>query len=126
MTDEEVEEKMALWDRLHAEASKYDHLCGFENGKCRRGEPSCCMVQPGGRRPLCDNLDPESGCRINSIMCKTWFCGFIKELHPELKPLVEKWADEAMGLPGVFYFQSREDYESSLKGGRSGHAASMG
>jgi hypothetical protein len=110
-----VAEKMAVYDRLYAEASVYDHLCQAENGTCARKPPTCCVVQPGSRRENCDQLDPVHGCRIKTLMCKIWFCGFIKGLHPELVPLIEKWGEEAKALPGILYFQSRDDYERSLE-----------
>jgi len=115
MDDAIVAEKMALYDRLCEEAGKYSHLCGFKDGKCLRGDPVCCILQPGTRRAACDNLDPKNGCRVVSLPCKIWFCGFVRQLHPELDPLIEEWGKAAKALAGMLFFQSRTDYESSLR-----------
>lgn len=112
----QIAEKMAVYDRIYEEAAAYDHLCQFKDGVCARGTPNCCVVQPGARREKCDNLDPETGCRVKTIMCKIWFCGFLMRAHPELAPKVEEWQKDARALPGVIFFQSRRDYEISLRG----------
>lgn len=114
MKPEEVAEKMAEYDRIFAEASTYDHLCHFESGKCLRGDPNCCVVQPGTNRANCDQLDLAHGCRVKTLMCKIWFCGFVKGQRPELVPLIEKWQKEVSELPGILFFQSRDDYEHLL------------
>lgn len=115
MKPEEVVEKMVIWDRLCKEAGDYDHLCAFKDGFCARGTPNCCVVQPGSRRENCDQLDPVHGCRIDTVMCKVWFCGFLKNLHPELAPMIARWAEETKKLPGIIYFQSRNDYQRMLE-----------
>jgi hypothetical protein len=115
MSKEEIAEKMATYDRIFKEASEFDHLCQGSNGSCARGTPTCCIVQPGSLREACDNLDPINGCRINTLMCKIWFCGFMKGKHPELVPKIEEWAKQAATLPKIIYFQSRNDYERSLE-----------
>lgn len=115
MKPEEVAEKMAEYDRIFAEASAYDHLCQASNGSCARGTPTCCVVQPGSNRANCDQLDAVSGCRCKTLMCKIWFCGFMKGEHPELVPLIKKWGEEAARLPRIYFFQSRQDYERSLE-----------
>lgn len=117
MTDEEIAEKMAIWDRLYDEGSKYAHLCKISNGSCARGEPTCCTIQPDSkRRPVCEMLDPVHGCRINTLMCKIWYCAFLKKDHPELIELTKAWDKEAReSLPGIIFYQSRGDYETSLR-----------
>jgi hypothetical protein len=47
-------------------------------------------------------------------MCKIWFCGFMRREHPELDPMIEKWQKDIKVLPGIIFFQSRNDYERSL------------
>jgi len=116
MTEEEVAEKMAIYDKLCEEASQYAHLCDFKDGVCARGGQSCCILQPGERRDACDQLDRANGCRITSLPCKIWFCGFLRDLHPELDAKIAEWKEKASLLPHMLFFQSRTDYENSLRG----------
>jgi hypothetical protein len=56
-----------------------------------------------------------SGCKVKSLPCKIWFCGFMKDRNPDLGPLIAKWNEEIKALPGMFFFQSREDYQQMLE-----------
>ena len=115
MSKEEIAEKMATYDRIFKEASEYSRLCEAEGASCLAGPFPCCVVQPGSRKPECEMRDPLAGCRIKTLMCKIWFCGAAKKKHPELKEKIAGWQAEIADLPGILFFQSRNDYERSLE-----------
>ena len=115
MAPEEVDEKMATYDRIFKEAEGFGQLCEVEGESCLAGKFPCCVVQPGSRKPECDMLEPSTGCRIKTLMCKIWFCGAAKKKHPELQEKISGWQAAIADLPGILFFQSRNDYERSLK-----------
>jgi hypothetical protein len=112
MSPQEVEEKMKIYDRLYAEGEKFSHLCQIKDGKCfKPGGPTCCMRD--GIFQACERLGPD-GCRIKTLKCKLWFCGPLKQAHPEIE--LDMWIanQEAESLPGLLFYQSREEYRDHL------------
>jgi hypothetical protein len=115
MDQEEVDEKMTLYDEFYKEADGFSHLCGINNERCVRGIPCCGTLMPDSKNSACLHLDPKTGCRIKSLKCKLWFCGHIKSKHPEIfVRLLEMNAQADKELPGLKFYQSREEYLNYL------------
>lgn len=114
MSAQEIAEIMAAYDRLYAEAEKLDRYCERTDVRCLGGRFPCCTLQPAPGKKFCDLLDPMTGCRGKSLLCKVWFCAAVRMKYPELDEELDRMRKEARALPGIYFFQSRNDYELEL------------
>lgn len=114
MSPQEVEARMKIYDRLFTEGEKFSHLCQIKDGECFSPTgPTCCMRDRISQR--CDHLGPD-GCRITTLKCKLWFCGQVRQAHPEIDSAMQVANQELeASLPGILFYESREGYKAHLE-----------
>ena len=75
-----ADDVMALWD----------DVCEIKDGNCWRGIEggTCCMNRyPNKKNPHCPYLG-ESGCTVQVLRCKLFYCEQMKRRHPALAEIM--------------------------------------